>query len=112
MFAKLLTVFKIPELRQKIWITLILLAVYRMGHLIPLPVINQQIMAQNVKNLQSNSSNPIGQALKIAELFSASNFGMTTIFGMGIMPYISASIILQLLASVYPPLEQLQKEGE
>lgn len=112
MLAKLVTVFKIPELRQKIWITLILLAVYRMGHLIPLPVIDQKVMAQNIKNLQSNTNDPIGQALKIAELFSASNFGMTTIFGMGIMPYISASIILQLLASVYPPLEQLQKEGE
>lgn len=111
MLAKIVTVFKIPELRQKIWLTLLLLAVYRMGHLIPLPIIDQQVMARSLQNLQKKDD-PVGQALKIAELFSASNYGMTTIFGMGIMPYISASIILQLLGSVYPPLEQLQKEGE
>src|SRR4029450_9807050 len=54
----------------------------------------------------------LGNTLKMVELFSASSFGNSTIFGLGIMPYISASIILQLLASVYPPLEKLQKEGE
>lgn len=111
MLAKFATIFKIPELRQKIWLTLLLLAVYRMGFFIPLPIIDQFQMKQNFENLQKQSSG-LGQALKMVELFSASSFGMSTIFGLGIMPYISASIILQLLASVYPPLEKLQKEGE
>lgn len=111
MLAKFATVFKIPELRQKILLTLLLLFVYRMGFFIPLPIINQDLMRENFKSLQQQGST-LGQALKIVELFSASSFGMSTIFGLGIMPYISASIILQLLGSVYPPLEKLQKEGE
>lgn len=111
MLAKFATVFKIPELRQKIILTLVLLAVYRMGFFIPLPIINQAALQETFGQLQNQGSG-LGQALKIVELFSASSFGMSTIFGLGIMPYISASIILQLLASVYPPLEKLQKEGE
>lgn len=112
MLAKFATVFKIPELRQKIFLTLLLLFVYRMGFFIPLPIIDQEVMQANFKALQDQKGSGLGQALKIVELFSASNFGNSTIFGLGIMPYISASIILQLLGSVYPPLEKLQKEGE
>lgn len=111
MLGKFATIFKIPELRQKIWLTLLLLAVYRFGYYIPLPFIDQAVMKTNFENLQKEGGG-LGQALKMVELFSGSNFGMSTIFGLGITPYISASIILQLLASVYPPLEQLQKEGE
>jgi preprotein translocase subunit SecY len=111
MFAKFATVFKIPELRRKIWLTLFLLFVYRMGFYIPLPPIDQTQMAKNFQKMQQQG-NTLGQTLKLVELFSASSFGNSTIFGLGIMPYISASIILQLLGSVYPPLEKLQKEGE
>lgn len=111
MFAKFMTVFKIPELRRKIWLTLFLLFVYRMGFYITLPPIDQGIMTKNFSKMQEQG-NTLGQTLKLVELFSASNFGMSSIFGLGIMPYISASIILQLLGSVYPPLEKLQKEGE
>lgn len=111
MWSKFATVFKIPELRQKVLLTLLLLFVYRMGFFIPLPIINQAQMQENFKQLEQEG-NPLSQALKIVELFSASSFGMSTIFGLGIMPYISASIILQLMGSVYPPLERLQKEGE
>lgn len=110
MLSKFATIFKIPELRQKIFLTLLLLFVYRMGFFIPLPIINQDLMRENFESLSKSSG--LGQALKMVELFSASSFGMSTIFGLGIMPYISASIILQLLGSVYPPLEKLQKEGE
>jgi preprotein translocase subunit SecY len=110
MLEKLLTVFRIPELRQKIWLTLLLLAIYRMGFHIPLPIIDQVQLANNLNSMQGQGG--LGKALQVVELFSASQIGMSTIFGLGIMPYISASIIFQLLASVYPPLEKLQKEGE
>src|SRR5205807_10137704 len=92
-------------------LTLSLLFVYRMGFYISRPPIDQAVMSKNFSKMQEQG-NTLGQTLKMVELFSASNFGMSTIFGLGIMPYISASIILQLLGSVYPPLEKLQKEGE
>src|SRR5205814_4256447 len=84
---------------------------YRMGFYITLPHIDQVKMAASFKSFQTQG-NSLGQTLELVELFSASSFGNSTIFGLGIMPYISASIILQLLGSVYPPLEKLQKEGE
>lgn len=111
MLGKLVTVFKIPELRNKILLTLGLLAVYRMGFWIPLPFIDQATMQANIEKMQGQQGG-MGQVMQIVALFSASNIGNATIFGLGIMPYISASIIFQLLASVYPPLERLQKEGE
>jgi preprotein translocase subunit SecY len=111
MLAKFATVFKIPELRRKIYLTLFLLFVYRMGFYITLPTIDQAKMQENFDKMKT-SGDTLGQTLKMVELFSASSFGNSTIFGLGIMPYISASIILQLLGSVYPPLEKLQKEGE
>lgn len=109
MLQKLWIVFRIPELRQKIVLTLILLAIYRLGFHFFLPIINQEVLAQS---LQSQENNALGKAMQALQMFSASSVGMATIFGLGIMPYISASIIFQLLGSVYPPLEKLQKEGE
>lgn len=111
MLTKLITVFKIPELRQKILLTLALLAVFRIGYMIPLPMVDQSRIAKVFRDMEEQSGG-IGAALKMVQVLSASSFGMATIFGLGIMPYISASIIFQLLASVYPPLERLQKEGE
>lgn len=111
MLGKLITVFKIPELRRKILLTLFLLAIYRMGFSIPLPFIDQEAMFAQMRDMQKQQGG-LGQVIQIVSLFSASNIGNSTIFGLGIMPYISASIIFQLLASVYPPLEKLQKEGE
>ena len=110
MFTKIATIFKIPELRQKILLTLLLLAVYRMGFAIPLPFIDQAVLQQRIEEMQQGGG--LGQVMQVVALFSASNLGNATIFGLGIMPYISASIIFQLLGSVYPPLERLQKEGE
>lgn len=109
MLQKLWVVFRIPELRQKIILTLILLAVYRLGYHMFLPIIDQDTLAQSI---QSQENNALGRAMQVLQMFSASSVGMATIFGLGIMPYISASIIFQLLGSVYPPLEKLQKEGE
>jgi len=110
MLSRLRTIFAIPELRQKIYITLILLAVYRMGFSIPLPFINQESFKETFTKLSEQQG--IGQVMQAVALFSASQMGNATIFGLGIMPYISASIIFQLMGQVYPPLEQLQKEGE
>ena len=106
---KLIAVFSIPELRQKILITLGLLAVYRIGYFVPLPVIDQARMQEVMQQLQGGA---LGQVLGLVSLFSGGNLSQACIFGLGIMPYISSSIIFQLLASVYPPLEKLQKEGE
>ncbi|WP_437186244.1 preprotein translocase subunit SecY [Planctomicrobium sp. SH668] len=110
MLSRLRTIFSIPELRQKIVITLILLAVYRMGFYIPLPFIDQEQFAEAFKRMQGQAG--LGQVMQAVALLSASNLGNATIFGLGIMPYISASIIFQLMGQVYPPLEALQKEGE
>lgn len=110
MFSRLRTIFSIPELRQKIVITLILLAVYRMGFSIPLPFVDQHKLAESFKSMSGQQG--VGQMLQAVALLSASAMGNATIFGLGIMPYISASIIFQLMGQVYPPLEALQKEGE
>jgi preprotein translocase subunit SecY len=106
---KLITIFKIPELSQKIGITLLFLCIYRIGFHVPLPVIDQDKMMQA---MQSATQGALGQVLGFVSLFSGGTLSQSCIFGLGIMPYISASIIFQLLASVYPPLEKLQKEGE
>ncbi|MCA9056266.1 MAG: preprotein translocase subunit SecY, partial [Planctomycetaceae bacterium] len=110
MFSRLISVFRVPELRQKILLTMILLAVYRMGFWIPLPFIDQEQYGRMIERMQQGGS--VGQIMQVVALFSASQFGNATIFGLGIMPYISASIIFQLMGQVYPPLEALQKEGE
>ena len=107
MWEKLRVVWQIPELRRKILLTLGLLAVYRLGFQIPLPIVDPA----KVEAFAANTGGVAG-ILKQVAVFSASQLDQVTIFGLGIMPYISASIIFQLLASVYPPLERLQKEGE
>lgn len=111
MLTKLITVFRIPELRQKIMLTFVLLAVYRLGFSIPLPFIDQEVLKHTLDNM-GGSNGGVDRVITMLSLFSASSIGMSTIFGLGIMPYISASIIFQLLGTVYPPLERLQKEGE
>src|SRR5437016_9226466 len=103
--SRLVTIFKIKELRQKIFITILFLAIYRIGFHVPLPMINQQEMARNMRGSEEG-------ILGLISMFSGGSLSQSTIFGLGIMPYISASIIFQLLASVYPPLEKLSKEGE
>jgi preprotein translocase subunit SecY len=102
-------IFSIPELRQKIFITILFLIVYRIGWHIPLPFIDQY---QMLKSMASAQQTALGQVLGFVSMFSGGNLSNACIFGLGIMPYISSSIIFQLLGSVYPPLEKLQKEGE
>ncbi|QDU60179.1 Protein translocase subunit SecY [Planctomycetes bacterium Pan216] len=107
--SKLITIFKIPELRNKILFTLGMLAIYRLGFWVPLPIVDQvALQAWAERTMGGNLQSLFNQLA----LFSGTNLSTSTIFGLGIMPYISASIILQLLASVIPALEKLQKEGE
>jgi preprotein translocase subunit SecY len=103
--SRLASVFKIKELRQKIFITLLFLAIYRIGFHVPVPMINQHEMMNAMRGSDEG-------LLGLISMFSGGSLSQSTIFGLGIMPYISASIIFQLLASVWPPLEKLQKEGE
>jgi preprotein translocase subunit SecY len=110
MWEKIRIVFTIPELRQKIFLTLLLLAIYRIGWQIPLPVVDPVKMNRWAESLQGQAG--FGALIEQVAIFSASQLNQATIFGLGIMPYISASIIFQLLGTVIPALERLQKEGE
>jgi preprotein translocase subunit SecY len=105
MLEKFLNIFRIPDLRKRIFFTLGLLAVYRLGAHIPTPGINATRLAEF---FNQNS----GGALGLLDLFSGGNARKLTIFALGIMPYITASIIFQLLTVIYEPLAKLQKEGE
>ena len=109
MWEKIRVIFTIKELRQKILLTLGLLAIYRIGWQIPLPIVDTTAMFEF---FHAQSETGLGQLLEQVSVFSASQLSQATIFGLGIMPYISASIIFQLLGSVWEPLERLQKEGE
>jgi preprotein translocase subunit SecY len=98
-------IFNIPELRGRVLFTLGMLAVYRIGAHIPTPGIDSQALLNLFQQQQ-------GTILGFVDLFSGGNFSRLTIFALGIMPYITASIILQLLTVVWPYLEKLSKEGE
>lgn len=108
MWEKLRVVFTIPELRQKILLTLGFLGIYRIGWHITLPVIDQEMLSQSA----SGSAGGFGDFMNKVAVFAASDLRQATIFGLGIMPYISASIIFQLLGSIWKPIEELRKEGE
>src|SRR5260370_3208300 len=97
--------FRIPDLRNRVLFTLALLAVYRIGAHIPTPGINAGVLETLFQQGQ-------GSVLGIFDLFSGGNLRRLTIFALGIMPYITASIILQLMTVVFPYLEKLQKKGE
>jgi preprotein translocase subunit SecY len=97
--------FRIPELKKRILFTLALLAVYRVGAHIPTPGIDSQALAAFFQQTQ-------GTLLGFFDMFSGGALSRLTIFALGIMPYISASIILELLTVVVPYLEKLKKEGE
>jgi preprotein translocase subunit SecY len=105
MLEKLSNIFRVPDLRKRVLFTLGLLAVYRIGGHIPTPGINGDRLAAFFDQNK-------GSVLGFVDLFSGGSLRRLTIFALGIMPYITASIILQLLTVVYEPLAKLQKEGE
>jgi len=104
-FEALANVFRIPDLRQRVLFTLGLLAVYRLGAAIPIPGVDAIRFEEFFRRNQ-------GTLFGFLDLFSGGQFRRLTIFALGIMPYITASIVLQLLTVVVPTLEKLQKEGE
>ena len=103
MLEKLANIFRVPDLRKRVFFTLAMLAVYRLGSHIPTPGVDANRLADYFKG---------GGLLDFYNLFSGGNLRRFTIFALGIMPYITSSIILQLLQVVYEPLARLQKEGE
>ena len=105
MLEKLANVFRVPDLRKRILFTLGLLAVYRVGGHIPTPGIDPAALSR-IFDAQR------GSFLGFVDMFSGGNLRRLTVFALGIMPYITASIILQLMTVVYEPLAKLQKEGE
>ena len=102
-------ILKIPDLRKKITLTLILIAVYRVGAYIPTPGVDGLKLAQFFANIARTQG---GTLFGIMNMFSGGAISRLTIFALGIMPYISSSIIIQLLTAVIPALEKLAKEGE
>jgi preprotein translocase subunit SecY len=97
--------FKIPDLRGKILFTLFIIAVYRVGSYIPVPNVNVDVLTAQTQGAQ-------GGFLSFINLFSGGALTRMAVFALGIMPYITSSIIMQLLAVVIPKLEQWQKQGE
>jgi preprotein translocase subunit SecY len=106
MIGTILGAFRVTEIRNKVLFTAAMLALYRLGTHIPAPGINSNALNQIQKNFGGTS------ILGLLNLFSGGGLGRIAIFALGIMPYITASIILQLLTVVVPSLEKLQKEGE
>ncbi len=105
MLEKFLNIFRVPDLRRRVLFTLGILAVYRLGAHITTPGVN-------VEALEAFFNQQAGSSLGLVDLFSGGNLRRLTVFALGIMPYITASIIFQLLTVVYEPLAKLQKEGE
>jgi preprotein translocase subunit SecY len=104
-FEKVQSIFKIPELRRRILFTLALLIVFRLGAYVPVPGIDAAALGEALARTK-------GTLLGLYDMFAGGAFSRATIFALGIMPYISASIIMQLLTAVIPYFEKLQKEGE
>jgi preprotein translocase subunit SecY len=105
MFSWLANAWRVPELRRRVLFTAFILAIYRLGSWMPAPGVNSD-------TIQEYFDNQGGTVLSLLNLFSGGALSQFAIFALGIMPYVTASIILQLLTVVIPKLEQLQKEGE
>ncbi len=105
MIQKLVDIFSIPELRRRVLFTLGMLSVYRVGCFVPTPGVDASVLAKFFEGTQ-------GTLLGLVGAFTGGALSRMTVFALGIMPYISASIILQLLTVVFEPLERLSKEGE
>jgi preprotein translocase subunit SecY len=104
-FAAVKNMFNIPELRKRIFFTLGLLAIYRLGAHVTAPGINSEQLKQVWGQVA-------GTLLGVLDLFSGGNFQTISVFALGVTPYITASIILQLMTVLYPPLKKIQEEGE
>jgi preprotein translocase subunit SecY len=111
MFKTFKNILTVPELRNKILFTLLMLLIYRVGYHITIPGADQAAFAELAKK-QAEDAGVAGRIQNYVSLFSGGDLSQSTIFGLGVMPYITASIVFQLLVTVVPALEKLQKEGE
>ena len=107
MIEKIRNIFQVPELKRRILFTMALIVIYRLGEHLPTPGVNARALAGAFA-----ASGAAGGLFGLYDLFVGGAFSRATIFALGIMPYISASIILQLLGAVVPYFEKLRKEGE
>ena len=110
MLQALINIFRIPDLRNRVLFTLSMLLIYRIGFWIPLPGVDQTRLAEFAEQA-SQDSGGFGRFIEYASIFTGGDFGRSTIFGLGIMPYITAAIIFQLLQTAVPRLQELKKEG-
>ena len=110
MFQAVLNIFKIPELRNRVLFSLAMLVIYRLGFWIPLPAVDQSELIKAAQKASQNATG-FGRIMDYASIFSGGSFSQSTIFGLGIMPYITASIIFQLLQTAIPRLQEMKKEG-
>ena len=113
MFEKVMNVFRVEELRNKITTTVLLLLVYRVGFQIPIPGISQADISRVVSEMasKSGSGGAFGEAISVINMLSAGGILSFGIFSLGIMPYISSSIIFSILGKVIPSIEKMVKEG-
>jgi preprotein translocase subunit SecY len=110
MLGTFVNIFKVPDLRNKILFTLALLCIYRIGFHIPVPGFDSERIQQLSE--QRDNDSPLGRAADYLQMFTGGTLSHSSLFGLGIMPYISASIILMLLGEVWPPLKKLRQEGQ
>ena len=110
MLGTIINVFRIPDLRNKILFTVALLIIYRIGFHIPNPCFDHEKIAAITQNRSSET--PLGRAAEYMQMFTGGTLDKSSLFGLGIMPYITSSIILMLLGEVIPALKKLRQEGQ
>ncbi len=109
MLGNLANIFRVPDLKRKVLFTFAILAVYRLGAFVPVPFVNTAALQDFWRGMSGGAGAGL---FDVVNMFSGGAFHQMTIFALGIMPYISASIILQLLMVVWPRLEKIAKEGQ
>ncbi len=107
MFEKIITMFRIPDLKKKLLFTGLFLVLYRLGSFVPVPGVDATALGAFFEGAREGGSTLFG----LLDLFVGGNFERASVFALGIMPYITASIVLQLLGSIIPYFEKLKKEG-
>ncbi len=110
MFGTVINIFRIPDLRNKVLFTLALLIIYRVGFHIPVPGFDQKKIESITQS--RDTEGPLGRAAEYMQMFTGGRLDKSSLFGLGIMPYITASIILMLLGEVVPALKKLRQEGQ
>ena len=111
MLQAFFNIFRIADLRNKVLFTLSMLVIYRIGFWIPLIGVDQSALKSYYESQSTTDGLGLGRILEYASIFSGGSFSQSTVFGLGIMPYITAAIIFQLLQTAIPRLQELKKEG-